>query len=310
MFTCQKDLDLNLPLVHSVTKDLNKALGVKTPWTLDVIYKTARSGGRYPKYSLLEDGLHPSALAAERLARQILKDVDEFFEEDLKVVYFKIPLIPRQRKSVVSTGLNNLPLSCESSSILTPGNPIDVNSSIPSLMLGNAVNNYDMRIVFYAAMTVLVSFEVIVSHLYFAYHCHVADCSGVMCCCVPVCDNRTERQLQCYHLAIRRKTTITSGAHRNSKPNIWNCLRILQPIIICVLLCALNLTHWDTSILYEIIGIRNILIFTEENAEATTSTTVCNKITGRSAVIPGIWCCIEYRVFGLYEPPCLFTTLS
>lgn len=66
MLTHQKDLDTNLPLIHATTKDLNKAMGVKTPWTLDVLYKTAKNGVRYPGYSVLQDGLHPSSLRPQR----------------------------------------------------------------------------------------------------------------------------------------------------------------------------------------------------------------------------------------------------
>lgn len=58
---------------------------MKTPWMLDVIYKAACNGVRYPKYSLLKNGLDPSVLVAERLTRQILKDVDKYFEGDQKV---------------------------------------------------------------------------------------------------------------------------------------------------------------------------------------------------------------------------------
>lgn len=79
MLNCQHDFYMNLPLIHKVTKDINKCMGVRTPWSLDVIYRQTRSGIRYPKYDLLIDGVHFTEETSERVAAQILKDVDEFF---------------------------------------------------------------------------------------------------------------------------------------------------------------------------------------------------------------------------------------
>lgn len=75
----QEQLDYNLPLLHVTAKDVNKHLGVTTPWTLDVLYKSTRGGTRYPRYHLLYDGLHPTELTAKRIVVQILKDVDDLF---------------------------------------------------------------------------------------------------------------------------------------------------------------------------------------------------------------------------------------
>lgn len=130
MTTYQKDLDANLPLIHATTKDLNKAMGVKTPWTLDVLYKTTKSGVRYPKYSVLQDGLHPSMNTAERITRQILKDMDEFFEESAQVVLL-IMSIPSRAFTLVYTVTITIANSHESSLYIDEPHHTNVSSSTP-----------------------------------------------------------------------------------------------------------------------------------------------------------------------------------
>lgn len=45
---------------------------------------------RYPKYELLRDGLHPSTIVAERIVKQILKDIDDHFSARLYIpIYVK-----------------------------------------------------------------------------------------------------------------------------------------------------------------------------------------------------------------------------
>lgn len=87
MCRAQKELDENLPLLHATTKDVNKHLGSLTPWTLDAIYRCTKKGIRYPKYSLLSDGLHPSDEVAKRIVMQILKDIDDLFTDRLSNIY-------------------------------------------------------------------------------------------------------------------------------------------------------------------------------------------------------------------------------
>lgn len=86
MINFQNGLGKNLPLVHSVTNDINRCMGVKTPWLLDVKYRSTKGGIRYPKYELLSDGVHFTEQTAKCLVVQLLKDVDKFFEDEGKVV--------------------------------------------------------------------------------------------------------------------------------------------------------------------------------------------------------------------------------
>lgn len=109
MLRSQTELDDNLPLLHATAKDINRHLGSLMPWTLDVLYRTTKKGIRYPKYSLLTDGLHPSDDVAKKIVIQILKDVDDLFNERLpnfvylriiNLSYYPIKLTPKMRTAV------------------------------------------------------------------------------------------------------------------------------------------------------------------------------------------------------------------
>lgn len=73
----QLDFDRSLPLLHKATRALNFKLGVRTPWTLDSIFKRTHKKKMYPRYHLLKDGLHPTFQVAYRMAHYITKDVSE-----------------------------------------------------------------------------------------------------------------------------------------------------------------------------------------------------------------------------------------
>lgn len=73
----QAELDLWLPALHRATKDINFRMGVRTPWTLDSIYKHDHRRRFYPRYYLLTDGLHPTSEITSRIAEQLIKDVTE-----------------------------------------------------------------------------------------------------------------------------------------------------------------------------------------------------------------------------------------
>lgn len=77
MIQQQNDFDKSLPSLHRATKAINYKLGVRTPWTLDSIYKRTHKKKFYPRYHLLKDGLHPSFQVANRIAHCITKDVSE-----------------------------------------------------------------------------------------------------------------------------------------------------------------------------------------------------------------------------------------
>lgn len=73
----QAELDLWLPALHRATKDINYGMGVRTPWTLDSIYKHYHRRRFHPRYHLLADGLHPTPEITSRIAEQLVKDVTE-----------------------------------------------------------------------------------------------------------------------------------------------------------------------------------------------------------------------------------------
>lgn len=77
MLQQQSDLDEWLPMLHTVTKEVNYKLGARTPWALDAIYKHDGTRKFYPRYHLLIDGLHPTREIACRIMQQITKDVSE-----------------------------------------------------------------------------------------------------------------------------------------------------------------------------------------------------------------------------------------
>lgn len=77
MLQQQNEFDQWLPALHRATKDMNYSLGVRTPWTLDCIYKHDHQRRFYPRYNLLFDGLHPTPEVTNRIAEQLVKDVSE-----------------------------------------------------------------------------------------------------------------------------------------------------------------------------------------------------------------------------------------
>lgn len=79
MIQQQTELDLWLPALHRATKDINFSMGVRTPWTLDSIYKHDHRRRFHPRYHLLADGLHPTPEVTSRIAEQLIKDVNEAY---------------------------------------------------------------------------------------------------------------------------------------------------------------------------------------------------------------------------------------
>lgn len=78
MLQCQYNLRLYLPRLHDAFKNANYLIGARTPWVVDAVFGRTKKGELYPKYETLYDGLHPSPPAAEKIARQIMKDANEF----------------------------------------------------------------------------------------------------------------------------------------------------------------------------------------------------------------------------------------
>lgn len=74
MLQCQHNLRLHLPWF----KYANHLLGARTPWIIDAVFGRTKKGDLYPKYELLYDGLHPSPPIANKIARQIMKDVNDY----------------------------------------------------------------------------------------------------------------------------------------------------------------------------------------------------------------------------------------
>lgn len=151
MSNFQSDLDENLPLVHKVTKDINRCMGVKTPWSLDIVYRFTKGGNRYPKYELLSDGVHFTERIASRLVVQILKDVDEFFEEGEKVMLLVI-LICLYIQEYYSTQIRKVLKQTQILSILGNNSETDYllnyneNSSIPLLPIIKPISTFNVTL--------------------------------------------------------------------------------------------------------------------------------------------------------------------
>lgn len=75
MNDCQQQLDHLLPSVHNATRRVNESMGTRSTWYLDSIYKRTKKGVLYPRYSLLEDGLHPADSTALKMVACIAKDI-------------------------------------------------------------------------------------------------------------------------------------------------------------------------------------------------------------------------------------------
>lgn len=80
MLQCQHNLRLYLPYLPDALKNANHQLGARTPWIIDMVYGRTKKGELYPKYEQLYDGLHPSPPVAEKIARQIMKDVNDYMD--------------------------------------------------------------------------------------------------------------------------------------------------------------------------------------------------------------------------------------
>lgn len=78
MFNCQNDLRANLSYLFNSFKYANFRLGVNTPWMIDVIFGRTKKGELYPRYDLMYDGMHPAPQTAQKYAKQIMKDVNEY----------------------------------------------------------------------------------------------------------------------------------------------------------------------------------------------------------------------------------------
>lgn len=83
MLACQDDLRANLSFLFNSFKYANYCLGARTPWLIDVIFGRTKKGELYPRYELLYDGLHPTPQTAQKYAKQIMKDVNEFLGSNL-----------------------------------------------------------------------------------------------------------------------------------------------------------------------------------------------------------------------------------
>lgn len=79
MLRLQNCLDRMLPSLQLATKQLNISMGAATPWIRDTIYRRTKQGIWYPNYSLLYDGLHPEPFTAEKMVKQILKTVNDYY---------------------------------------------------------------------------------------------------------------------------------------------------------------------------------------------------------------------------------------
>lgn len=67
MEKCQADLDHALHNLHESIRLINLGLGSRPNWFIDSVYKRTKKGKFYARYHLLEDGLHPSWLTAEKM---------------------------------------------------------------------------------------------------------------------------------------------------------------------------------------------------------------------------------------------------
>lgn len=79
MIRIQEHLEYLLPRLHAATKQINISMGATTPWFRDTIYRKTKQGFWYPNYNLLYDGLHPDPTSAERMVKQIMKTVNDFY---------------------------------------------------------------------------------------------------------------------------------------------------------------------------------------------------------------------------------------
>lgn len=79
MMRLQSYLDQMLPPLQLATKQLNISMGATTPWIPDTIYRRTKQGIWYPNYSLLYDGLHPEPFTAEKMVKQIMKTVNDYY---------------------------------------------------------------------------------------------------------------------------------------------------------------------------------------------------------------------------------------
>lgn len=75
----QSHLDQLLPSLQLATKQINISMGASTPWIRDAIYRKTKQGLWYPNYNLLYDSLHPDPPSAERMVKQIMKTVNDFY---------------------------------------------------------------------------------------------------------------------------------------------------------------------------------------------------------------------------------------
>lgn len=315
MQTCQIDLDYNLPLIHNVTKDLNKAMGVKTPWTLDVLYKTARNGVRYPRYSLLADGLHPTPTVAERIAHQILKDVDEFFEENLKVVFLYIP-IPIYRLTYLCTYLL-ISSDCSQNT--------NVNSSIPFVWLGISKLKTDQRNLYLCGINPSGPSISDISNIYnnmcginiaillFSFLYNIAVNGDLICGagrrCTP---ERQERQ--CCHLGSEGYTKHyrkRQGMNPRTSAHFSTYIYIYVSVLVITVTLIFNSYELAGCTVSDLI-ILGLLIYcsADEMTECVLGNNLGNKcmlcsVRGRSAVIP--YYMYDYALMGYScaEPLCL-----
>lgn len=90
MFECQNDLCAYLSFLFNSFKYANYRLGVYTPWLIDVIFGRSKKGELYPRYELMYDGLHPAQMTAEKYAKQIMKDVNEFLTRNARYIIINI----------------------------------------------------------------------------------------------------------------------------------------------------------------------------------------------------------------------------
>lgn len=78
MLQAQYNLRRYLPRLHDAVRNANHHLGAQTPWDVDTVFGRTKKGELYPKYELLYDGLHPSPPVAGKIAKQIMKDANDF----------------------------------------------------------------------------------------------------------------------------------------------------------------------------------------------------------------------------------------